>query len=177
MVAATLGAVWLLMMGRCMYTAIFPSSSPLSSSSNGNSKDKNNKVTNGKPIAFAIRHEIQQKVQQLQETRNITLGLAILLVGTHCDSQTYVNMKKKGVCTSRDLVGGIWLWWHVVTWWTDSNHLHALELNANNNIHGEYWCNCHYPCIFDQDVAVLETIHPTKDMDGLYSFNIAANTL
>ena len=154
------------------YTAVFASSSTTTtlslSSSNGNSNDKDNKIIDGKAIAATIRHEIQQKVQHLQETRNITPGLAVLLVGTRRDSQTYVNMKKKA-CAQAGILSVGYDFDDTVSQDELIQTIHTL--NADNTIHG-ILVQLPLPMHIDQDV-VLETIHPTKDVDGLHSVNVA----
>jgi 5,10-methylene-tetrahydrofolate dehydrogenase/methenyl tetrahydrofolate cyclohydrolase len=49
----------------------------------------------GKATAEAIRQELQQEIQSLQEEYKIVPGLAVILVGQRVDSATYVRMKKK----------------------------------------------------------------------------------
>eukprot|EP00957_Ditylum_brightwellii_P141494 10778902-Ditylum_brightwellii.AAC.1 len=49
----------------------------------------------GKAIAATIRQEITEEVTKLKTESDKTPGLAVILVGSRRDSQTYVRMKKK----------------------------------------------------------------------------------
>lgn len=52
-------------------------------------------VIDGKKIAEDIRKEIAAEVQQLQQAAGRAPGLAVVLVGSRKDSETYVRSKKK----------------------------------------------------------------------------------
>ncbi|MDW7681668.1 MAG: tetrahydrofolate dehydrogenase/cyclohydrolase catalytic domain-containing protein, partial [bacterium] len=51
-------------------------------------------IIDGKQIATQIKHELQQKISALK-AKNITPGLATVLVGKDPASATYVRMKEK----------------------------------------------------------------------------------
>ncbi|ONK66793.1 uncharacterized protein A4U43_C06F12020 [Asparagus officinalis] len=53
------------------------------------------KVIDGKSVAKQIREEVASEVAKLKDTLGITPGLAVILVGSRKDSQTYVRNKKK----------------------------------------------------------------------------------
>ena len=53
------------------------------------------KVIDGKKIAEDIRKEIAAEVQQIRARTGKAPGLAVVLVGTRKDSETYVRSKKK----------------------------------------------------------------------------------
>ncbi|CAL4902929.1 unnamed protein product [Urochloa decumbens] len=51
-------------------------------------------IIDGKAIAADIRREVAAEVAALSSTHNVP-GLAVVIVGSRKDSQTYVNMKRK----------------------------------------------------------------------------------
>jgi 5,10-methylene-tetrahydrofolate dehydrogenase/methenyl tetrahydrofolate cyclohydrolase len=53
------------------------------------------KIIDGKAMAAVIHGEVKAGVVELQKEKNITPGLAVVLVGERKDSQTYVRSKKK----------------------------------------------------------------------------------
>ncbi|CAL4902928.1 unnamed protein product [Urochloa decumbens] len=52
-------------------------------------------IIDGKAIAADIRREVAAEVAALSSTHNVVPGLAVVIVGSRKDSQTYVNMKRK----------------------------------------------------------------------------------
>ncbi|CAL4895669.1 unnamed protein product [Urochloa decumbens] len=52
-------------------------------------------IIDGKAIAADIRREVAAEVAALSSTHNAVPGLAVVIVGSRKDSQTYVNMKRK----------------------------------------------------------------------------------
>ena len=53
------------------------------------------KILDGKKVSADIKAELADEIKKLQEKRNITPGLAVVLVGEDPASQVYVNMKEK----------------------------------------------------------------------------------
>ena len=53
------------------------------------------RIIDGNAIAKQIRSEIREHVVQLQRDHSVTPGLAVVIVGSRTDSQTYVRMKKR----------------------------------------------------------------------------------
>ena len=51
----------------------------------------------GKVISEQIHEELADEIKNLQAECNLTPGLAVVLVGTRPDSESYVRMKKKCV--------------------------------------------------------------------------------
>ena len=45
------------------------------------------------------------------------------------------------------------------------------ELNNRRCVFQEYWFNCHYPKHIDKQ-KVIETITPSKDVDGFHPMNV-----
>ncbi|KAF3780657.1 Bifunctional protein FolD 2 [Nymphaea thermarum] len=52
-------------------------------------------IIDGKAIAGTIRSEIAKDVEDLSQKYGKVPGLAVIIVGTRKDSQSYVSMKKK----------------------------------------------------------------------------------
>ncbi|CAK9023170.1 Bifunctional protein FolD 2 (Tetrahydrofolate dehydrogenase/cyclohydrolase 2) [Includes: Methylenetetrahydrofolate dehydrogenase, partial [Durusdinium trenchii] len=53
------------------------------------------KLIDGKAIAAEVRSEIKKSTAELRAEHNVTPGLAVILVGSRKDSQSYVRNKKK----------------------------------------------------------------------------------
>ncbi len=56
-----------------------------------------NNIIDGNAIAAVVREEVKKETESLIKNHGIVPGLAVVLVGTRKDSETYVRMKKK-VC-------------------------------------------------------------------------------
>ena len=89
-------------------------------------------IINGKEIAEEIRSEIEIEILNLKN-RNITPGLAVILVGEDPASKTYVRMKQKmcddlGISTKDSRPDSD----------ITQEELHALieEFNSDDEIHG-----------------------------------------
>ena len=122
----------------------------------------------GKAIAATIRKELKVRVDGLTEQGHKP-GLAVVLVGSRRDSQTYVNMKKKA-CEEC----GIKSFGYNFDENVDQQALLDLvsELNANPEVHG-ILVQLPLPKHVDEHL-VLDTIAPEKDVDGLHPLNAAS---
>lgn len=125
-----------------------------------------NKIIDGKAIAAQIRKEIAQEVAALGETKP---GLAVILVGSRRDSQTYVNMKKKA-CESAGIPSFGFDFDETVTQETMMETIR--KLNSDDRVHG-ILVQLPLPSHLDQD-AILRSVDPDKDVDGLHPSNVAA---
>ncbi|CAB9525715.1 protein FolD [Seminavis robusta] len=132
---------------------------------------------NGKKIAATIRQEIKEQVEDMMMQNNDNNhnhnhhppGLAVMLVGSRRDSQTYVNMKTKAC----DQVG---IASFQFSYPEDISHEQevlekVLELNQDPTVHG-ILIQLPLPAEWDQD-AILQAVHPDKDVDGLHPVNVA----
>ena len=63
----------------------------------------NGNVIDGKAVAARIRVELATQVEELKRSHGKAPGLAVVIVGTRGDSQTYVRMKRKACEEVRDL--------------------------------------------------------------------------
>jgi 5,10-methylene-tetrahydrofolate dehydrogenase/methenyl tetrahydrofolate cyclohydrolase len=57
--------------------------------------DASAKIIDGKLVAKQIRDEVGVEIARMKEATGVVPGLAVILVGSRKDSQTYVRNKKK----------------------------------------------------------------------------------
>jgi len=95
-------------------------------------------------------------------------GLAVVLVGSRRDSQTYVNMKKKA-CAEAGINSTGFDFDESVS---ETELLECVEkLNDDDSIHG-ILIQLPLPSHLDQD-KILKRVDPAKDVDGLHPVNVA----
>lgn len=128
-------------------------------------------IINGKEIAEEIRAEIETEILNLKN-RNITPGLAVILVGEDPASRTYVRMKQKmcgdlGIRTKDSRPNSD----------ISQEELHALieEYNSDEEIHG-ILVQLPLPDHIDENLA-LSKVLPEKDVDGFHPANVGKVTL
>jgi methylenetetrahydrofolate dehydrogenase (NADP+)/methenyltetrahydrofolate cyclohydrolase len=124
------------------------------------------KIIDGKAIAAKIRAEIAAGVVAL-ESKGVTPGLAVVLVGDDPASQVYVSMKEKACATA-----GIFSDEHKLPPETTEAQLLALidELNKDSRIDG-ILVQLPLPKQIDES-KILEAISPKKDVDGFHPYNV-----
>ena len=124
------------------------------------------KIINGKEIAKKKRNEIAEEVEKLKNL-NITPGLAVILVGNNPASRTYVSSKEKA-CHA---VGMHSLLIEYPETISERELLNKIEeLNNDESIHG-ILVQLPLPNHINE-VKVVETISPEKDVDGFHPVNI-----
>jgi methylenetetrahydrofolate dehydrogenase (NADP+)/methenyltetrahydrofolate cyclohydrolase len=123
-------------------------------------------IINGKEIAAKKRIEIGEEVKQLN-AKGVTPGLAVILVGNNQASRTYVNSKQKAC---KEL--GMYSLLIEMPEETSEEELLAKieELNGDPKIHG-ILVQLPLPKHIDE-IKVIETIIPAKDVDGFHPINI-----
>jgi 5,10-methylene-tetrahydrofolate dehydrogenase/methenyl tetrahydrofolate cyclohydrolase len=141
-----------------------------------NNNNNNNNMASkidGKGIAAKIREEIKERVSALQESSGGKApGLAVVLVGSRRDSQTYVNMKKKA-CAAAGIASTGYDFEDTVT---EEEILATVDkLNKDPAING-ILIQLPLPSNLDQD-KILSSVDPKKDVDGLHPANVANLTL
>lgn len=124
-------------------------------------------IIDGKAIARQVRAEVASEVAALQASVGKVPGLAVVIVGTRKDSQTYVRNKHKAC-----LEAGIHSF---VTELPESVSQEELartvrDLNARSDVHG-ILVQLPLPAHIDSD-AVLHEIALEKDVDGFHPLNI-----
>jgi len=123
-------------------------------------------ILDGKKLSQKIREEVKSDVELLQQ-RNITPGLAVILVGADPASAAYVRMKRNA-CQDAGI-------YSIVHEMPDSisqeNILEIITMMNNNpNIDG-ILVQLPLPQHIDT-TAILEAIDPKKDVDGFHPYNV-----
>ena len=121
-------------------------------------------IIDGKKIAQSIHEELKEKISKLGVTKP---GLAFILIGNNPASHAYVKMKKKG-CADVGIYSEAYELQESVS---ESELLDLITVcNNNPNIHG---------ILVQQPLPkhlsekkVIETIDPSKDVDGFHPVNI-----
>lgn len=129
-------------------------------------------IIDGKAIAAKIRHELKQRVAQRLADGKRAPGLAVILIGDNPASQVYVASKRRGCAEC-----GILSTAHDLPTETTEAQLLSLidELNADPTIDG-ILVQLPLPAHINEE-AVIERIHPDKDVDGFHPYNIGRLTI
>jgi methylenetetrahydrofolate dehydrogenase (NADP+)/methenyltetrahydrofolate cyclohydrolase len=124
-------------------------------------------IISGKEIAETIRVELKDEVQKLKDEKNVTPGLAVILVGEDPASQVYVGQKSKGC----DEVG---IMEETIRMPVETEEKVLLdkivELNNDPKFHG-ILVQLPLPKHIDEK-KVINTISPAKDVDGFHPVNV-----
>ena len=123
-------------------------------------------ILDGKKLSNKIRENVKIEVKKLQK-KDITPGLAVILVGEDPASAAYVKMKSKA-CKE----AGIYSIAHEMPESISQDKmLEIIELmNQNPNIDG-ILVQLPLPKQIDTTV-ILEAIDPSKDVDGFHPYNV-----
>ena len=123
-------------------------------------------IIDGKAISAKTKNELKAEVTALKE-QNISVGLAVIIVGDDPASRVYVNNKKKA-CEQL----GIYSEEYALPADTDQASLLALieELNHRADING-ILCQLPLPRHLDEK-AVLDAIWAEKDVDAFHPINV-----
>eukprot|EP00252_Welwitschia_mirabilis_P013874 TRINITY_DN3066_c0_g2_i1.p1 TRINITY_DN3066_c0_g2~~TRINITY_DN3066_c0_g2_i1.p1 ORF type:complete len:400 (-),score=77.24 TRINITY_DN3066_c0_g2_i1:489-1688(-) len=124
-------------------------------------------VIDGKAISQEIRKEITDEVQRMKTAVGKAPGLAVVLVGTRKDSETYVRSKKKA-CEEVGIVSvGVDLPQEA----SEDEILKAVtEFNNDPSIHG-ILVQLPLPQHVNEE-KILNAISIEKDVDGFHPLNI-----
>lgn len=124
-------------------------------------------LLDGKALSNKIKEEVKVEVAQLVEKKNITPGLAVILVGNDAASATYVNSKAKSCETA-----GIYSEVHIKDESITQEELLTIidEMNNNPKLDG-ILVQLPLPKHIDT-TTVLEAINPLKDVDGFHPYNV-----
>jgi len=124
-------------------------------------------ILDGKLVAQTIKNEIKEKTFELQSKKNVTPGLALLLVGDNPASKVYVNSKAK-TCEELGLMSIIY---ELPTNTSEESVLKIIkEWNSNDTIHG-ILVQLPLPKHISEN-KVIEAISPEKDVDGFHPINV-----
>lgn len=130
------------------------------------------RIIEGLPVAERLRAEVAAEVARLRAEHGLQPGLAVVLVGDDPASQVYV--KSKG---EQSLAAGMHSVTHRLPADTRQEELIRLvaDLNADPLIHG-ILVQLPLPAHLDEK-AVIATISPDKDVDGLHVVNAGRLTV
>ena len=121
----------------------------------------------GKKAAAILREKLKKKVSELKSKYNSVPGLTVILVGEDSPSQIYVKNKEK----SANEVG---IKSEVIRYPEEVEEKVVLdkikELNDNNEVSG-ILVQLPLPKHIDKR-KVIETINPSKDVDGFHPMNV-----
>ena len=125
------------------------------------------KLINGSKISSDIKEEIKQEVAELERTKGMKPGLAVILVGENPASKVYVASKQKGC----DAVGFLSESIKMPDTVSTQDILGEIDrLNDRDDIHG-ILVQLPLPQQVDKNM-VLEAILPEKDVDGFHPVNM-----
>ena len=124
-------------------------------------------IIDGKKASAALREELKEKVSKLKSTYNTVPGLTVILVGEDPPSKIYVKNKEKSAVEV-----GIN---SEVIYYPDNIEEKVVldkikELNKNDKVSG-ILVQLPLPKHIDKR-KVIETIDPSKDVDGLHPLNV-----
>ena len=124
-------------------------------------------LIDGKKVAAELREELKQEVIELKKKYNKVPGLTVILIGDMAPSQIYVRNKEK----SANEVG---LKSEVIKYPNTVEEKTVLEkieeLNMNESISG-ILVQLPLPTHINKQ-KVIETITPSKDVDGFHPMNV-----
>ncbi|PKI59428.1 bifunctional protein FolD 2 [Punica granatum] len=124
-------------------------------------------IIDGKAIAQTIRSEIAAEVRDLSQKYGKVPGLAVVIVGTRKDSQSYVNMKRKACAEVGIKSVDVDLPEQV----SEAELIQKVhELNETPDVHG-ILVQLPLPKHINEE-KVLTEISIEKDVDGFHPLNI-----
>ncbi|KAK9945550.1 hypothetical protein M0R45_011060 [Rubus argutus] len=124
-------------------------------------------IIDGKAIAQTIRSEIAEEVRNLSQKYGKVPGLAVVIVGSRKDSQSYVSMKRKACAEVGITSIDVDLPENVSQ---DDLIANVHELNVNPDVHG-ILVQLPLPRHINEE-KVLSEISIEKDVDGFHPLNI-----
>ena len=124
-------------------------------------------IIDGKKASAALREELKEKVSKLKSTYNTVPGLTVILVGEDPPSKIYVKNKEKSAVE-------VGINSEVINYPDNIEEKVVLdkikELNKNDKVSG-ILVQLPLPKHIDKR-KVIETIDPSKDVDGLHPVNV-----
>jgi methylenetetrahydrofolate dehydrogenase (NADP+)/methenyltetrahydrofolate cyclohydrolase len=124
-------------------------------------------LLDGKALSEKIKEEVKIEVAQLVEEKQITPGLAVILVGNDAASATYVASKAKS-CKNAGIYSVVHEMPESIT---QEELLETIQrMNENPKLDG-ILVQLPLPKHIDTTI-VLEAINPLKDVDGFHPYNV-----
>ena len=125
------------------------------------------KILDGKALAEEIRGEVATGVAEMQQKHSVIPGLAAVLVGDDPASAIYVRNKRRA-CEEVGMVSDTFL---MPADSTNEQVLARMQaLNEDTRFHG-ILVQLPMPPQIDERL-IIESLDPTKDVDGLHPFNV-----
>ena len=123
-------------------------------------------IIDGKLIANHYRQQLKGQIEKLKE-KQVTPGLAVILVGDNHASHSYVKMKRKA-CSNLGIHSELYQYDSNLTQEELLNKIR--ELNDQSHIHG-ILVQLPLPEQINP-ITVIDTISPSKDVDGFHPISI-----
>lgn len=124
-------------------------------------------LLDGKALSAKIKEEVKVEVIQIVKDKNITPGLAVILVGNDAASATYVSSKAKA-CKDAGIYSVVHEMPETIT---QEELLETINMMNNNPKLDGILVQLPLPKHIDTTV-VLESINPLKDVDGFHPYNV-----
>lgn len=124
-------------------------------------------LIDGKKLANKVQSIVTNEVDVLKSEKNITPGLAVILVGDNPASQAYVKMKAKA-CKE---VGFYSIVHEMPSSITQDEIIATIEMMNNNPRIDGILVQLPLPKHIDT-TKILEVVDPKKDVDGFHPYNV-----
>lgn len=124
-------------------------------------------LLDGKTLSAKIKEEVKIEVTQIVKEKNITPGLAVILVGNDAASATYVASKAKA-CKDAGIYSVVHEMPESIT---QEELLDTINMMNNNPKLDGILVQLPLPKHIDT-TTVLEAINPLKDVDGFHPYNV-----
>ena len=124
-------------------------------------------LLDGKILSAKIKEEVKVEVTQIVKDKNITPGLAVILVGNDAASATYVASKAKA-CKDAGIYSVVHEMPESIT---QEELLDTINMMNNNPKLDGILVQLPLPKHIDT-TTVLEAINPLKDVDGFHPYNV-----
>lgn len=123
-------------------------------------------ILDGKAVSAAVKQSVKEEVEALKK-QDVSVGLAVIIVGDNPASRTYVNNKKKA-CAEAGIVSEEYA---LPESTTQEELLDLIDtLNKKESING-ILCQLPLPKHLDEK-AVIAAINPEKDVDAFHANNV-----
>ncbi|MFY9104037.1 bifunctional methylenetetrahydrofolate dehydrogenase/methenyltetrahydrofolate cyclohydrolase FolD [Aliarcobacter cryaerophilus] len=124
-------------------------------------------LLDGKILSAKIKEEVKVEVTKIVKEKNITPGLAVILVGNDAASATYVTSKAKA-CKDAGIYSVVHEMPESIT---QEELLETINMMNNNPKLDGILVQLPLPKHIDT-TTVLEAINPLKDVDGFHPYNV-----
>lgn len=124
-------------------------------------------LLDGKILSAKIKEEVKVEVTKIVKDKNITPGLAVILVGNDAASATYVASKAKA-CKDAGIYSVVHEMPESIT---QEELLETINMMNNNPKLDGILVQLPLPKHIDT-TTVLEAINPLKDVDGFHPYNV-----